>query len=31
MHGPPDVVEEIAEWISPVLEKARRGELDFNP
>jgi hypothetical protein len=31
MRGEPEVDEEIAEWFAPVLEKAGRGELDFDP
>jgi hypothetical protein len=29
--GEPEVGEEIAEWFAPVLEKAGRGELNFDP
>jgi hypothetical protein len=31
MRGEPEVDEEIAEWLAPVLEKAGRSELDFDP
>jgi len=31
MRGQPEVDEEIAKWFAPVLKKAGRGELDFDP
>jgi hypothetical protein len=31
MRGEPEVDEEIAEWLAPVVEKAGRSELDFDP
>ena len=31
MRGGPEADEEIAEWFAPMLAKAGRDELDFDP